>query len=187
MENPRPEKVAVVEEVRQKLEGADAVLLTEYRGLTVTELGALRNAMRPAGGEFKVYKNTLASFAARNAGVDGLADLLTGPSAITFIDGDAAAVAKTLRDAAKANPLLVLKGGVIGGKVEYRTDRNGNVHVPLGKASFTSDALVANLGALLDELQRAKPAAAKGRYFRKITVSTTMGPGIKVDPARVGE
>jgi len=71
-----------------------------------------------------------------------------------------------------------------GGKVEYRTDRNGNVHVPLGKVSFEADALVANLVAVLDELQRAKPAAAKGRYFRKITVATTMGPGVKVDPAR---
>lgn len=74
-----------------------------------------------------------------------------------------------------------------GGKVEYRTDRNGNVHVPLGKVSFEVDALSANLTAVIDELQRAKPASAKGRYFRKVTVSTTMGPAIKVDPARVGD
>jgi len=72
-----------------------------------------------------------------------------------------------------------------GGKVEYRTDRYGNVHVPLGKVSFTSAALAANLGAVIDELQRAKPAAAKGRYVRRVTVSSTMGPGIKVDPNRV--
>jgi large subunit ribosomal protein L1 len=69
-----------------------------------------------------------------------------------------------------------------GGKVEYRTDRYGNVHVPVGKASFTADALVANVRAVLDELQRAKPAAAKGRYVKRITVSSTMGPGVKVDP-----
>ncbi len=74
-----------------------------------------------------------------------------------------------------------------GGKVEYRTDRNGNVHVPLGKVSFELDALTANLGAVFEELQRAKPAAAKGRYFRKVTVATTMGPGVKVDPNRPGE
>jgi len=72
-----------------------------------------------------------------------------------------------------------------GGKVEYRTDRNGNVHVPLGKVSFDVAALNANLAAVLDELQRAKPAAAKGRYFRKITVATTMGPGVKIDPGRI--
>ena len=74
-----------------------------------------------------------------------------------------------------------------GGKVEYRTDRHGNVHVPLGKVSFDVAALNANLAAVLDELQRAKPASSKGRYFRKITVATTMGPGIKVDPNRIGE
>ena len=72
-----------------------------------------------------------------------------------------------------------------GGKVEYRTDRYGNVHVQLGKVSFTPDQLEANFRAVLDELQRAKPAAAKGRYLRKITVSSTMGPGVKVDTNRL--
>jgi large subunit ribosomal protein L1 len=70
------------------------------------------------------------------------------------------------------------------GKVEYRTDKFGNVHVPLGKASFDNAALVANFGAVLDEINRAKPASAKGRYIRTISVSSTMGPGVKVDPAR---
>jgi large subunit ribosomal protein L1 len=72
-----------------------------------------------------------------------------------------------------------------GGKVEYRTDRYGNVHVPLGKASFPPDALLGNFRAVLDELQRAKPAAAKGRYIRKVSLASTMGPGVKVDPARL--
>jgi large subunit ribosomal protein L1 len=72
-----------------------------------------------------------------------------------------------------------------GGKVEYRTDRYGNVHVPLGKVSFEAAAIEANLRAVLDELQRAKPAAAKGRYFRKITMSSTMGPGVRVDTNRL--
>ena len=72
-----------------------------------------------------------------------------------------------------------------GGKVEYRTDRYGNVHVPIGKASFAPDALSANFSAVLDELQRAKPAAAKGKYLRKIVIASTMGPGIKVDPNRL--
>jgi large subunit ribosomal protein L1 len=78
-------------------------------------------------------------------------------------------------------------GDFKGGKVEYRTDRFGNVHVPLGKASFTVEALGANLRAVVDELERAKPAAAKGRYFRRVTLSSTMGPGIKIDPGRVGD
>jgi large subunit ribosomal protein L1 len=72
-----------------------------------------------------------------------------------------------------------------GGKVEYRTDRYGNVHVPVGKKSFTSEALLENIRAVIEELNRAKPAAAKGRYLKRVTISSTMGPGIKVDPARI--
>src|SRR5690606_34009725 len=71
-----------------------------------------------------------------------------------------------------------------GGKVEYRTDRQGNVHVPLGKASFDREALVTNFKAVVEELERVKPASAKGRYVRRITLSSTMGPGIKVDHTR---
>ncbi|MEM9041099.1 MAG: 50S ribosomal protein L1 [Actinomycetota bacterium] len=72
-----------------------------------------------------------------------------------------------------------------GGKVEYRTDRYGNVQVPIGKASFEPDALATNFFAVIDELNRAKPASAKGRYIKKITASATMGPGVKIDPGRL--
>ena len=72
-----------------------------------------------------------------------------------------------------------------GGKVEYRTDRYGNVHVQLGKVSFEPAQLEANFYAVVDELQRARPASAKGRYMKKITVSSTMGPGVHVDTARL--
>lgn len=72
-----------------------------------------------------------------------------------------------------------------GGKVEYRTDRYGNVHVPLGKVSFEQAALEDNFRAVLDELQRAKPSSAKGRYLKKISLSSTMGPGVKVDANRL--
>ena len=72
-----------------------------------------------------------------------------------------------------------------GGKVEYRTDRYGNVHVPVGKASFTSEALLLNLRAVVDELHRAKPASSKGRYLRRVGVASTMGPGIKIDSNRI--
>lgn len=70
------------------------------------------------------------------------------------------------------------------GRVEYRTDRVGNVHVPVGKASFPKAKLLENVRAVIEELQRAKPAAAKGRYLRSVTLSSTMGPGIRVDPNR---
>jgi large subunit ribosomal protein L1 len=72
-----------------------------------------------------------------------------------------------------------------GGKVEYRTDRYGNVHVPIGKASFEPAALQDNFWAVIEELQRAKPASAKGRYFRKVGISSTMGPGIRIDATRL--
>ncbi|MBL8776685.1 MAG: 50S ribosomal protein L1 [Acidimicrobiales bacterium] len=74
-----------------------------------------------------------------------------------------------------------------GGKVEYRTDRQGNVHVPIGKVSFAKDALTANFRAVIDELDRVKPAAAKGRYMRRVTLASTMGPGISVNPSRGAE
>jgi large subunit ribosomal protein L1 len=71
-----------------------------------------------------------------------------------------------------------------GGRVEYRTDKVGNVHIRVGKASFSKEQLVKNIRAVVDELQRAKPPAAKGRYFLSVTVSTTMGPGVHIDPAK---
>jgi large subunit ribosomal protein L1 len=82
-------------------------------------------------------------------------------------------------DAAKA------VGEFKGGKVEFRTDRYGNVQVPIGKASFAAADLTRNLHAVIDELERVKPASSKGRYLRRLAVSTTMGPGIKVDPNRL--
>ena len=73
-----------------------------------------------------------------------------------------------------------------GGRVEYRTERQGaNVHVPIGRVSFAADDLLSNFRAVVDELQRAKPAAAKGRYVKRVSLSSTMGPGVKVDPGRL--
>jgi len=74
-----------------------------------------------------------------------------------------------------------------GGKVEFRTDRYGNVHVPIGKVGFEVDAVHANLRAVIDELVRRKPSASKGRFVRKVSVSSTMGPGVRIDPVLVDE
>ena len=74
-----------------------------------------------------------------------------------------------------------------GGRVEYRTDKVGNVHLPVGKASFSKAALVANVHAVVEELVRAKPAAAKGRYLLAVSLAPTMGPGVRIDPARARE
>ena len=72
-----------------------------------------------------------------------------------------------------------------GGKVEFRTDRHGNVHMPLGKVGFERDALMANLRAAVEEMERLKPASSKGRYVKKVAVSSTMGPGVRIDPSKV--
>ncbi len=117
MDNPKPEKVAVVAEVRERLSASGATILTEYRGLKVSELAQLRRSVREAGGDYRIYKNTLVRFAARDLGITDLEAMLTGPTAITFVDGDAAAAAKALRDFSRTNPLLVVKGGLLGTKV----------------------------------------------------------------------
>ena len=123
MGDPRPDKVAVVDEVREKFDAADGALLTEYRGLDVPGLAELRKELRAAGGEYKIYKNTLVRIAARERGYE-LDELLTGPTAIAFVNekedgspGDAAAVAKALKEFAKNNDKLVLKGGVLDEKI----------------------------------------------------------------------
>ena len=116
MSTVRSEKEAVVAEIRAKIEAASAVIITEYRGISVTGLATLRLALREHNAEYRVYKNTLARFASREAGIEGLDALLVCPTAITFVDGDVAAVAKTLKDFSKTNPNLVLQGGAVDGK-----------------------------------------------------------------------
>jgi len=92
-------------------------MLTEYRGMTVHELAELRTSLRDAGADYKVYKNTLATIAARNAGLDDLIQALEGPTAFAFASGDPVVVAKRLADFAKKVPTLILKGGVLDGRI----------------------------------------------------------------------
>jgi len=122
MDNPKPEKVAVVDEVRERMESADGALLTEYRGLTVAQLAELRRELAAAGGDYKIYKNTLVRLAVADTARQGVSDLLTGPTAIAFVQGDVSAVAKALRDFARANPNLIVKGGVVGSSIMSAAD-----------------------------------------------------------------
>ncbi len=114
MDNPRPEKVAVVDEVRQRLSGVGTAILTEYRGLTVAQLAELRQALAAVGSDYKVYKNTLVKLAVDGGRHEPLQDLLQGPTAIAFVSGEVTAVAKALRDYARTHPSLVVKGGMHG-------------------------------------------------------------------------
>ena len=108
MAGPRADKVAVVEEVRDHLERADAAILTEYRGLKVADLATLRRALRETGAEYKIYKNTLVRRATSDTRHAVLDSLLLGPTAIAFVDKDVAAAAKVLRDFARTHPALCL-------------------------------------------------------------------------------
>src|SRR5579863_5753114 len=112
MDTPRPQKVAVVTEVRERLDAAEAAILTEYRGLTVAQLAALRRVLRTAGGDYKVYKNTLVKLAISGGRHEALAPLLEGPTAIAFVAGEVSAAAKALRDYSRTYPSLVIKGGL---------------------------------------------------------------------------
>ena len=111
----RPEKAAKVSELGQKFTDSAAVVLTEYRGLTVKDLQDLRRSLGD-GATYAVAKNTLALLAAREMGIEGIESTLVGPTAFAFITGDIAKVTKGLRDFAKAHPFLVIKGGVLEGK-----------------------------------------------------------------------
>ncbi len=112
----RPDKAAAVAELKDSFTNAAAAVLTEYRGLTVKSLQELRRSLGE-NASYAVAKNTLTTIAAREAGIEGLEAQLSGPTAIAFISGDVADVAKGLRDFAKANPHLVIKGGVMDGRV----------------------------------------------------------------------
>jgi large subunit ribosomal protein L10 len=149
MESPRAEKVALVDEVRTRLSSSSAAILTEYRGLKVSELAVLRRALRQAGGEYKIYKNTLVRFAVRDLGLQTLEPLVEGPTAIAFVDGDAASVAKALRDFARTNPHLVVKGGLLGQNVLSAADAGALAELP------SRDHMLAQLaGAMAAPLQQ---------------------------------
>ena len=111
----RPDKEAAVAELTEDFRTATATILTEYRGLSVTSMKQLRRALGDKT-KYSVVKNTLTKIAAKNAGVDLSPDLLVGPSAVAFVNGDAIDAAKSLRDFAKENPFLVIKGGIYEGK-----------------------------------------------------------------------
>ncbi|MGH7732339.1 MAG: 50S ribosomal protein L10, partial [Gemmatimonadales bacterium] len=180
MEHPRPDKVAVVEEVRGRLSESEATILTEYRGLTVAEMAQLRQALAAAGGDYKVYKNTLVKLAVAGSSHEPLAELLQGPTAIAFVSGEISAVAKALRDYARTNPSLVVKGGLHSGALLSAADlgvladlpsRNvllarlaGAIAAPLQQFAGLLQALPRNLAyglsALVDQ-QGGAPAEAE--------------------------
>lgn len=113
----RPEKVAAVDEIKDKLTSSGATVITEYRGLSVTALAELRAALRGSETTYKVYKNSLARRAVEAAELGELSDLLVGPTAWAFVDGDIVSAAKAIKDFAKTNEALLVKGGLLEGQI----------------------------------------------------------------------
>ncbi|MGO8860357.1 MAG: 50S ribosomal protein L10 [Acidimicrobiales bacterium] len=142
-------KVAVVDEVRTRIGEASASIVSEYRGLSVAELGQLRAALAAAGGDYRIFKNTLVRRAIDGGEYQPLAEYLTGPSALTFVQGDVSAVAKALKEFARANPLLVIKGGLADGSLLSSSDLAALADLP------PRDVLLARIaGALAAPMQQ---------------------------------
>jgi large subunit ribosomal protein L10 len=172
------EKTAAVEELTGKFRESSGAVLTEYRGLTVAQLKELRGSLA-GNATFSVVKNTLTKIAATEAGVgDELTPLLSGPSAIAFVSGDVAQAAKGLLDFAKANPLLVIKGGVLDGKALTAADVGkladleprevllaklaGAMKASMSNAAATFNALPTQMALLADALRAKVEAGAPG-------------------------
>ena len=175
-------KSAVIDDITTRLQTAEASVLTEYRGLTVTDLANLRAALRPASTDYKIYKNTLARRAAADAGFTEYAALLEGPVAIAFVrpEGDAVVAAKALKEFAKNNPNLIVKGGMLGPRVlsvrdveslaevppreVILTKLAGGFQAPLVKAAGLFQAFTRNMAygikALIDTMPAEPEAAA---------------------------
>jgi large subunit ribosomal protein L10 len=142
-------KVEVVDEVKTRMSAATASIVSEYRGLTVAELADLRHALAAVGGDYKIFKNTLVRRAIDGGEYQPLGEYLSGPSALTFVEGDISAVAKALRDFSRANPHLVIKGGLADGSLLSTSDLAALAELP------PRDVLLARLaGALAAPMQQ---------------------------------
>jgi large subunit ribosomal protein L10 len=181
MDNPRPEKVAVVEEVRARLHDSNAAVITEYRGLTVGDLAALRKSLAAAGGHYKVFKNTLVRRAIDGGPHAPLQELLVGPTAIAFVQGDVSAVAKTLRDFSRTNSHLVVKGGMLDGTLLSQAQLAALADLPprdalLAGLAGALQAPLAQLASLLEALPRNLAYGLKALVDVRGGASSNEGP-----------
>jgi len=179
---PRPDKVTDVGELTENFRSSNAAVLTEYRGLTVSQLTQLRRSLG-ATTQYAVVKNTLSKIAVREAGLAQLEELLQGPSAIAFVKGDPVEAAKSLRDFAKVNPLLVIKGGVLDGKlisaaeIAKIADLESR-EVLLSKVAGAANATLAKAAALFQA-----PLAQAARLAEALRAKTAEGAPAAEAPA----
>ena len=155
----RAHKVEVVDEVSTRMGAASGSIVTEYRGLSVAELAELRTALAGAGGDYRIFKNTLVRRAIDGSEYQPLSEYLSGPTALTFVHGDVSAVAKALRDFAQANPLLVIKGGLVDGSLLSASDIEALADLPprevlLARLAGAMAAPLQQMAGLLQALPR---------------------------------
>jgi large subunit ribosomal protein L10 len=145
----RAQKVEIVDEVKTRMGAATAQIVSEYRGLSVAELAELRAALEGVGADYRIFKNTLVRRAIDGGEYQPLSEYLSGPTALTFVDGDISAVAKALRDFSRANPLLVIKGGLADGSLLSSSDLAALAELP------SREVLLARLaGAIAAPMQQ---------------------------------
>ena len=154
----RAQKVEIVDEVKTRMGAASAQIVSEYRGLTVAELAELRTALEGVGGDYRIFKNTLVLRAIDGGDYQPLSEYLSGPTALTFVDGDISAVAKALRDFSRTNPLLVIKGGLADGSLLSSSDLAALADLPPSRGA--SGPLGRGLGGAHAADGRASPGAA---------------------------
>jgi large subunit ribosomal protein L10 len=155
----RAHKVEVVAEVKTRIGQATASIVSEYRGLTTAELAELRESLNAVGGDYRIFKNTLVRLAIDGGDYQPLSEYLSGPSALTFVQGDISAVAKALRDFSRANPLLVIKGGLADGSLLSSGDLAALADLPprevlLGRLAGALAAPMQQMAGLLQALPR---------------------------------
>lgn len=183
----RPDKVAVVEEIDELLSSSTAAVLTEYRGLSVPDLADLRAALRDAGTRYKVYKNTLARRAVEGE-YDELIELLEGPVAWAFIDGDVVTAAKAIRDFSKGNDNLVVKGGLLDGAFISAEQVDELAQLPtrdelLGKMANGFQAPLRRAAGLFSALQRNTAYAVKALIDKRVDAGEEAPPEEDEDEA----
>ena len=166
----RTEKVAAVEDVKTRVATTSTAVVTEYRGLTVTQIQELRRQLRAAGADYKVFKNTLVRRAIAGTSVEALAAFLEGPTAIAFVSGDVSAVAKSLRDFAKGAPALVVKGGVLNGQVLSNRDLVALADLP------SRQVLLARVAGMI-----ASPLTTMAGLFKAVPQNLAYGLAALID------
>jgi large subunit ribosomal protein L10 len=170
MNKVRTAKVATVDELKAKVDSTSTAVVTEYRGMTVAQISTLRRQLRTLDADYKVFKNTLVRRAIEGTAVAPLEEFLVGPTAIAFVNGDVSAVAKALRDFAKATPTLVVKGGVLDGKALSLKDLTALADLP------SRDVLLARFAGLL-----ASPMTTMAGLLKAIPQNFAYGLSALID------